>query len=355
MSLRSAAMTAHPDFPWLDVEDMEAVRAYLETRGHLADGEEFRSSTPAGDGNMNLTLRVRTNRRSFVLKQARPWVEKYDHIAAPWDRTLFEQRFYQRAAKIPTLRERMPRVLAADPQARITIFEDLPDARDLTTLYSGDALDPAEVAALADYLGHLHAEEADAVDLANRAMRALNHEHMFVIPLADQNGLPLEGFERGLEEAAALLKRDQRYREAVRATGERYLADGTHLLHGDYFPGSWLRTKDGLRIIDPEFCFCGDPEFDLGVALAHLVLARQDPALWQLWLEAYGRVPGAPRPRKDWLARYAGVELMRRTIGVAQLPVPPSPATGPEARRRAQLLSRSRAALLEQRPEALWG
>src|SRR2546421_5684303 len=46
------------------------------------------SAAPAGEGNMNYTLRIGTSERSFVMKQARPWVEKYPHIAAPWDRAL---------------------------------------------------------------------------------------------------------------------------------------------------------------------------------------------------------------------------------------------------------------------------
>ena len=67
---------------------------------------------------MNLTLRVRTERRSVVLKQARPWVEKYDHIEAPWERSLSERWFYERVASIPEVAGHMPRLLASDPEAQ---------------------------------------------------------------------------------------------------------------------------------------------------------------------------------------------------------------------------------------------
>ena len=55
------------------------------------------------------------------------------------------------------------------------------------------------------------------------------------------------------------------------ALGERYLRqNGSSLIHGDLFPGSLLQTGSGeLRVIDPEFCFCGDPEFDIGVFYAN--------------------------------------------------------------------------------------
>lgn len=36
-----------------------------------------------GEGNMNCVVRVMTSRRSFILKQSRPWVEKYPGFAAP--------------------------------------------------------------------------------------------------------------------------------------------------------------------------------------------------------------------------------------------------------------------------------
>ena len=88
MSVRLDAMRAHPGFPWLEAGDPEGVRGFLAARGWLDGGETVLGCARAGEGNMNLTLRIRTDRRSVVLKQARPWVEKYDHIEAPWDRGL---------------------------------------------------------------------------------------------------------------------------------------------------------------------------------------------------------------------------------------------------------------------------
>ena len=101
MTHRLDAMRAHPAFPWLDAGDPSGLRAFLTARGWLDPGERMIACTRAGEGNMNLTLRVRTERRSMVLKQARPWVEKYDHIEAPWERSLSERWFYDRVASIP--------------------------------------------------------------------------------------------------------------------------------------------------------------------------------------------------------------------------------------------------------------
>jgi 5-methylthioribose kinase len=342
--LRRQAMASHPDFPWLDVDRPDGVGDYLRRAGWLEPGERFRSCERAGEGNMNLTLRIRTDRRRFVLKQARPWVEKYDTIPAPWDRSLSEQRFYQRVADIRPVSSRMPRLLGVDPAARILLLEDLPGARDMSDLYSGNGvLAPGELEELAAYLRALHTATRDAPepDISNRAMRALNHEHIFVIPLDPENGLALDSYEDGLERAARRLAGDDPYRAQVTRLGERYLSDGPCLVHGDYFPGSWLRSDVGLRIIDPEFGFWGDPELDVGFALAHLALAARPAAEARRWLEAYAKDREAPPLDAPRVARYAAVEVMRRLIGVAQLPIPPGRGD------RLALLERSRRVMLD--------
>ena len=71
-------------------------------------------------------------------------------------------------------------------------------------------------------------------------------------------------------------------------------------------------------LIDPEFSFGGKPEFDLGVFYAHLILSGHDDALLARWLAQTVDAPG----RDATLTRqFAGVEIMRRLIGVAQLPL----------------------------------
>ena len=187
------------------------------------------------------------------------------------------------------------------------------------------------------WLGEVRARAGSRGIFANRAMRALNHEHMFSYPLRDGNGLDLEGITPGLGAAAREIAADRLYVEAVDALGRRYLADGDTLVHGDYFPGSWLRSEHGVRIIDPEFCFLGDAEFDYGILIAHLMLASCDA-------DAVSCVKPAIDARRldaELVAGYAGVEIMRRLIGVAQLPI----AFGIDRKRA--LLNRSRRLVVE--------
>lgn len=312
---------------YVDPSRPERLEAYLRRKGFMTAPENLRSVDKAGEGNMNLTLRVTTSERTFVLKQARPWVERYPQIPAPVDRALVEIEFYETAASIPDVRGAMPRLLGADRDSRLLLLDDLGGAHDLTALYAGETLGRRELDELVAYLVALHAE-VDAVAgerrrvFENRDMRALNHEHIFRLPLDGENGLDLERFTPGLGAAAAELRRDGGYVAKVKDLGAEYLADGDTLLHGDYFPGSWLRTGSGVKVIDPEFCFLGPRAFDLGFMLGHLHLAGQPEETCQALLDRYRERAGMLDPQvAESARRFAGVEIMRRLIGVAQLPL----------------------------------
>ena len=314
-----------PSTYFLDPGDLPSLADYLTAGGRLAPNETLLGAGKAGEGNMNCVVRVRTSGGTFILKQSRPWLEKYPGIAAPFDRALAEDRFYRLVASSPTVAERMPRLLWTDAAARTLALEDLGPASDFFPLYARELTLPDDtLAELVAYLSVLHglapADEASRATLANHDMRALNHEHIFALPLRAENGLDLDAYTGtpGLTAAARVLKEDAAYRQAVFDLGERYRqGSGKSLLHGDFFPGSFLRTAVGVRVIDPEFCFCGDAEYDLGVFAAHLLLAGEPARRAEQVLELY-------QPTGAGLAalarQFAGVEIMRRLIGVAQVP-----------------------------------
>ena len=321
-SLPKAGSTDNADAPWLlNASDGAEIERYLVSQGVLGADARPIAVARAGAGNMNLAMRVTTrDGRAFILKQGRPWVEKYAHIPAPFERTVVEAAFYSAVQSEPDVAGRMPAVLHVDTRNRVLLLEDIGPAGDFTSIYEDPVLPDSIVAALLDWLARLAGVSVPVVEravFANRAMRALNHEHMFVFPLRDANGLDLDGITGGLADEARSLARDRAYADAVSALGLRYLSDGATLVHGDYFPGSWLKAADGLRVIDPEFCFLGDPEFDCGVLAAHVTIAHCNPDVIQSVMAA------AAERRLDLslVAGYAGVEIMRRLIGVAQLPL----------------------------------
>ncbi len=323
---------------WLTVDSVGEIESLLRSRGGCGASDHVVSVGSAGQGNMNVTLRVRLRselgvERSVILKQARPWVAKYPTIEAPIERASVERRFYE---LLPTLgaggrrvMAMMPRLYGGDASTHTLLLEDLGEAADYSGIYAGAELSDAAVCSLAAYLRELHdaSEGRPGEPMSNTAMRALNHAHLCEVPLDPANGLDLNVIEPGLGKAAEALRGDIAYRARLAETGAAYRRDfsgeaSSVLLHGDFFPGSWLKVGDDVRVIDPEFGFDGPRAFDVGVAVAHLVLAERVESA-RLFLNSYGD-DSALDP--GWVGRFAAVEVMRRLIGVAQLPIPAKPA-----------------------------
>jgi 5-methylthioribose kinase len=316
-----------PGVYYLDPADPASVAAYLAARGQLAPGETLIAAEKAGEGNMNCTVRVHTSHgSSFILKQSRPWLEKYPQVPAPFDRALQEGRFYELVRDAGEISARMPRLLWMDAANRVLAFEDLGAASDFFPLYAREMiLEDATLRALADYLSALHAlpvEDGVAETLRNTGMRALNHEHIFALPLRHADGFDVDVHTPGLAAEAELLKGDGEYQRIAAELGQRYLhGTGAHLLHGDFFPGSFLQTASGVRVIDPEFCFCGDAEFDVGVFYGHLLLAGEPAARAEEMAALYRPTPrNGEAFRPERVRQYAGIEIMRRLLGLAQIP-----------------------------------
>ena len=108
---RAAFGRDHPETTLLQASEPDEVAHYLVARGVIGPAENPVRVAAAGDGNMNCTLRVITPHRRFIVKQARPWVEKYDHIPAPWNRSHVEAAFYETVASVPGVGDRMPRLI----------------------------------------------------------------------------------------------------------------------------------------------------------------------------------------------------------------------------------------------------
>lgn len=304
----------------LDISQLTPLEDYLKSKNWLKENEPILSLEKPGEGNMNYTLRVRTHDRTLIVKQARPYVEKYPQIAAPAERAVIEGQFYQIIEPFESLRTFMPQLLGMDADEKILVLEDLGIANDYTNLYQpNQSLGLADAAVLANYIAMLHRltyQETIDEAFANRAMRALNHEHIFNYPFMANNGFDLDTIQKGLQMISMAYKFDEALKKTIAELGQVYLADGHCLLHGDFYPGSWLKTESGVKVIDPEFCFYGPAEFDLGVMVAHLMMAQQSEDTIRQVYQSYGEVKN---PRL--VDQFTGVEIMRRLIGLAQLPL----------------------------------
>lgn len=302
-------MTVHSD---------QSAANVLAALGWLPAGRRVVSVTRAGAGNMNLVERIRLDDgSSLILKRAHGWVEKYPQIPAPIERAGVEAAFYAAVAGAAA-GEAMPQHLGYDPSHAANLFEDMGEGSDGMTAYAGQLITPAAIDAVADWMAAIHGLPLPKDPrLNNRTMRELNAVHIFAFPLDPENGFDLDAITPGLQAHGDALKSDAPFCKAVQEVEALYLGEsGGALLHGDLYPGSWLNGERGLIIIDPEFCWIGPREWDVGVLLAHLRLSGQTAAL-SAQLRARYTMPLDP----ILLDRITGIEIMRRLIGIAQLPL----------------------------------
>lgn len=309
-------------------DNIDAVSAHVQQLGwtdsHLSRLES------AGEGNMNRTLRaVLPGGDSIVLKQAVDHVAKYPQIAAPIERTSVEAAFYAVVGSDPVLAESMPRFIAYDPENQLMCLQYLDDSSDFLDIYSrtynvGSNPDRV-IAQVLNWLSNLHALDPPSDFPDNLEMRKLNHAHIFDIPLRRETPDTF-GIELGPEvrKLADDIYNDNSLLASVHELGDVYLgkSDGggtAVLLHGDFYPGSWLcDASNTAYVIDAEFAFVGPAEFDVGVFMAHMRFAGHSQDDIDLALQHYAEPGGFDQ---NLAQRFAGVELLRRLLGVAQLPV----------------------------------
>lgn len=292
--------------------------AYFREKGWLKAENELLGYAKAGEGNMNFVARVKTNGFSFIVKQSRAYVEKYKQVPAPIERIEVEHAFYKAISRSEFIGSFSPEILDFDKENHVMVMEDLGEGSDFLGLYTGKVdVKKEEVVVLIKYMTTLHAlKVTDFPD--NADMKALNHEHIFNYPFLKENGFDLNTVQEGLQGLAIPLKENKALKTKVKELGERYLANGRTLLHGDFYPGSWLKVDERLKVIDPEFAFMGDPEFDLGVMLAHFKLAGLSKDLIDFTKTQYRKEGSID---EKLLNEYMAVEILRRLIGLAQLPL----------------------------------
>ncbi len=302
--------------------DKVSLESYLKKQDWLQPDEKLTGFEVPGEGNMNFTLRIKTHKRSFIIKQSRDYVEKYPQVAAPAERALREAAFYQLISGEDKLKKKTPQLFGVDHQNHVLFLEDLGNGVDYTFLYQQDQhLNDNELEEITAFAARLHQSinvNTTQEKLPNRKMRKLNHEHIFIFPYLEDNGLNLDDVLPGLQEVGESYKKDSLLKKEVEKLGQRYLKDGNMLLHGDYFPGSWLKTEDGIIIIDPEFCFFGEVEFEIGVMLAHLKMANQPEGMLEKALNIYKQISSID---EALCQKFMAIEILRRILGLAQLPL----------------------------------
>lgn len=313
------------DSPVLPLDDA-SLADYLRARGIAGASDEI-VVEPAGDGNINWVRRARARGRdaSWIVKQARPALERFPEYQASTERIVFEERWFEIARPLD-VRGVCPHILSFDEPRRVLVLEDLGDAERLDhALARGADVRPA-LYAVVELLAAVHAATRDpalARRFQNTDMRRLHGEHIFRLPFA-ANEFPLEPMLRA---RAQRVWQDAELAAIAATAYRRYDEPRGALLHGDVQAGNVLLPPGGVaKLLDAEIAHVGDPAFDVGLLLAHVLLPglARDALLPAAdvaagtWA-AYARGENADQPAFADVARYAGIEILRRTIGAARV------------------------------------
>ncbi len=290
------------------------LKEFLLKHKLIENYDEIRAIDAQKQGNMNACLQVYTTNGNFFLKQSFPFVAKYPQIAAPLNRVNTEFDFYDIISKNKPLSSNMPQLLAFDTQENILVLAKLEIEKDLNDIYLLGSQNLVEVGPLVHYLSLLH-NTPFATFKGNIELLALNHFHIFVFPFQANEGFDLDTIQDGLRNIAQNIWQNKLLKNEIYQLGQLYLnPQKQQLIHGDFHFGSVLLTSQGIKVIDPEFATIGQPEFDLGVLMAHFEIAGYNEKA-AIKANYFSKKP------IDWKLcdKFAAVEILRRLLGVAQI------------------------------------
>ena len=293
---------------------LSEIEKYLKKELNIfSSDEQIHNIEVPGEGNMNVVLRVETNKKSFILKQSRPYVNKYPNIKNSEKRIIVEDQFYELIIK-SEIQKFFPKKIDFIKKDLILLIEDLGQCRDMSYLYSSKNMNLDHFNSLIYILESIHKTKVNSFP-SNYSLKELNHEHIFVLPF-QKNDFQLDDIQSGLKKLSTYITNDSNINDVVKRIGDMYLKVGNTLLHGDYYPGSWMEKDDNVYIIDPEFSHLGFKEFDLGVMAAHLTIITESEDYLNKIIKAYSE-----NIDKSIFYKVSGIEIIRRIIGLAQLPL----------------------------------
>jgi len=324
------------------------VRSVLEFAEPFLEGEPVEASE-IGDGNLNLVFRVRSDRASVIVKQALPYLR----IAGDgWPLTRHRARIEADAIEVheklaPGL---LPRTIHFDTVMSALVFEDL--SEHITWREALIAAQPVEGVAetVGRYCAAVILGTSDVL-LPSRQCKMLRRDFVYselclvtedLIFTAPYLNAPSNRYDPEIADAAEALRHDQALRSAAAEMRFSFKTRDEALIHGDLHTGSVMTRPGDTRVIDLEFAFFGPFGFDPGVLLANLALsglahdaagnhvfsAIVDQYAQQYWAALAEEIKRLWNPSEPWHARFlsrflrdagrfAGMEMIRRIVGLA--------------------------------------
>ena len=251
----------------IDIEDPPQAVVWLQRSGLIDAGECPRIEVLPGGVSSRTVLVDRVNGRPMVLKQSLPKLR----VAVDWFSS--PERIHREALAIRWFSQLAPpgaitQLFFEDLAQHIIAMEAVPKphANWKTMLLAGDVRTD-HFRQFGRLLGDLHRNSADR----RREVESLFGDKVFF------ETLRVEPYYRYTAHYAP---------DFLNALIEETLATNVSLVHGDFSPKNVLLHRDRMVLLDHEVAHFGDPAFDIGFAMAHLLSkAHHLPDLRNRFLE----------------------------------------------------------------------
>lgn len=336
---------------------------YVQTKypGHF-DPDAALTVREIGDGNLNYVFRVidEKNGKSVIVKQAGEALRISAEMKVSTDRNRIESEILQIQDRYaPGL---VPKIYGYDTVMCACAMEDLSDhalmryalmrheifprfAEDIATFMVNTLLKTTDVA-----MEHKE-KKAMVKSFINPELCEITEDLVLTEPYNDCNHRNLV-FAQNAAFVQKELYDDEALKLEVAKIKFDFMNNAQSLIHGDLHTGSIFIKTDSTRVFDPEFAFYGPMGYDIGNVIANMIFAWDSGRAanatefcdWVLqsvrdiidlfrekFLKCFdecvtdlmAKTPGF----KEWYldtviadtAAYTGTELIRRTVGMAQV------------------------------------
>lgn len=311
--------------------------------------EEFLYAEDVSDGNINQVFRVFGHQSTVIVKQALPYLRV---AGKTWPltrhRIITEHLAYSIHASLTP--EILPEIYHFNQEMSVIIMEDLqgfePWREALISDFKGMNVPKVVAQYCSEILvmtSKLVLDEFQHLTIKEKfhytELCLVTEELFFTAPYMPNK---TNRYEIGLQKIVDEVQSDEALRAAASEMRTIFKSKDQALIHGDLHSGSIMVSNDQTRIIDLEFSFYGPYGFDLGVLFANLALSRiahevlEDfeytliidnyaNRIWEYFLYSLERlsiehsfsVEAFLADMEHDMHRFAGMEMIRRIIGLA--------------------------------------
>lgn len=335
----------------------ESTAVALAVRLRVFEDRSVLNCKEIGDGNLNLVFHIKdqATNKGIIIKQALPYAKV---IGESWPLTLDRARIessalLKQAEVVPNL---VPKVFYTDEYLAITVMEDLShlqiaragliDGKDLPLLseHIGEFL-AKTLFYTSDYALDPQKKKLLVKQFLNPELCKITEDFVFTDPFFDVES---NNFEEELSSDVERIWNDTILKLEVGKLKQKFMTSAEALVHGDLHTGSIFASETETKVIDPEFAYYGPLGFDVGHFFANLLLnslSREEEnrevlfnhieTTWAVFtreftkawendsLEVFTKVEGylehvLSQVFEDAIG-FAGVEMIRRTIGLAHV------------------------------------